>query len=196
MARVTSWTLTCTAPDAEAMRAIGEALGHAARAGDVIVATGALGAGKTTWTQGFAAGLGVEGDVTSPTYVVSTTYLAGPSSTTGVNLVHVDAYRLSSPDELRDVELDEWLADSVAVVEWGEGMVDELDATIFSLELNREEAASDSDDETFTGDGPRVVRLTGDIDSRRMAFEAALADAGVAYCAASSTAAAEQENVK
>jgi len=114
---------TYDAPDADAMRRLGVALAATLRAGDVVVLTGALGAGKTTFTQGLGAGLGVRGDVTSPTFVISRVH---PSLTDGPPLVHVDAYRLGGVAELDDLDLDTSLDDAVTVVEWGEGIAEGL----------------------------------------------------------------------
>jgi tRNA threonylcarbamoyladenosine biosynthesis protein TsaE len=111
------------APDAPAMRALGADLARQLRAGDLVVLSGGLGAGKTTFTQGLGAGLGVRGDVTSPTFVISRVH---PSLADGPPLVHVDAYRLGGVAELDDLDLDTSLDDAVTVVEWGEGIAEGL----------------------------------------------------------------------
>lgn len=108
---------------ADRTRAWGARLGAMLQAGDVVVLTGGLGAGKTTLTQGIAEGLGVRGPITSPTFVISRIH---PSLSDGPALVHVDAYRLGGPDELDDLDLDADIADSVTVVEWGAGMAEAL----------------------------------------------------------------------
>jgi tRNA threonylcarbamoyl adenosine modification protein YjeE len=110
-------------PDAESMRELGAALARELRAGDLVVLSGELGAGKTTFTQGLGAGLQVRGDITSPTFVISRVH---PSLVGGPALVHVDAYRLGSIDELDDLDLDTSLDDAVTVVEWGEGIAEGL----------------------------------------------------------------------
>ena len=109
--------------DREAMHRLGERLAAVLRAGDLVVLSGGLGAGKTTLTQGIGRGLQVRGDVTSPTFVIARVH---PSTVGGPALVHVDAYRLSSLDEVDDLDLDASLEDSVTVVEWGEGKVEGL----------------------------------------------------------------------
>ena len=119
-------------PDAEAMRALGRRLGAALGAGDLVVLTGPLGAGKTTLTGGIAEGLGVRGPVSSPTFVLARTH---PSLAGGPPLVHVDAYRLSSPAELDDLDLD--VEASVTVVEWGAGLVDGLAESILEVRIER-----------------------------------------------------------
>ncbi|GAA2664060.1 MULTISPECIES: tRNA (adenosine(37)-N6)-threonylcarbamoyltransferase complex ATPase subunit type 1 TsaE [Actinosynnema] len=97
----------------------GRALGESARAGDLILLAGPLGAGKTALVRGLAAGLGVRGRVSSPTFVIARVHDAGER---GVALVHVDAYRLGGDlDQLDDLDLDTDLVDAVVAVEWGEG---------------------------------------------------------------------------
>ena len=108
-------------PTADDMRALGRRLADDLRAGDLVVLTGDLGAGKTTFVQGVAAGLGAVGPVLSPTFVIARVYRDGR-----VPLVHVDAYRLGSRVEVDDLDLDADLADSVMLVEWGEGLVEGL----------------------------------------------------------------------
>ena len=95
------------------MDALGRAFGEALRAGDLVVLTGPLGAGKTTLTRGIAAALGVRGRVQSPTFVIARTH---PSLTDGPALVHVDAYRLGTDGELDDLDID--FAHSVVIAEW------------------------------------------------------------------------------
>ena len=107
------------------MRDLGRSLATLLRAGDLVVLAGDLGAGKTTLTQGIGAGLRVRGEITSPTFVIARVH---PSLVDGPALVHVDAYRLASLAEVDDLDLDATLAESVTVVEWGEGMVEELAA--------------------------------------------------------------------
>lgn len=107
----------------EAMQQWGAHLGQRLRAGDLVVLTGGLGAGKTTLTQGIGRGMGVRGPVTSPTFVIARVH---PSLTGGPDLVHVDAYRLSGADELDDLDLDAQLEDVVTVVEWGAGLAEVL----------------------------------------------------------------------
>lgn len=110
-------------PDADATVAFGRQLATLLRAGDVLVLTGDLGAGKTTMTRGLGAGLGVRGDVTSPTFVIAREH---PNLGDGPDLVHVDAYRLGGFGELEDLDLATSLEDAVTVVEWGAGMAEGL----------------------------------------------------------------------
>lgn len=145
--------LTVTSP--EAMLDLGRGLAALLRAGDLVMLTGELGAGKTTLTRGLGEGLGVRGAVTSPTFVIARVH---PSLGDGPPLVHVDAYRLGGGlDEMEDLDLDVSLPESVMVVEWGEGKVEELTEDRLQLLIHR--AAGDTTDEvrrvTLTGIGPR-----------------------------------------
>lgn len=152
-----------TLPTAEDTRALGRRLGALLRAGDLLVLTGDLGAGKTTLTQGLAEGLGVRGPITSPTYVLSRVH---PSLRGGPALVHVDAYRLGHGAELDDLDLDESLAGAVTVVEWGQGLAEQLNAERVELTLVR--SGSEADDQqvrsvVLRGVGPRWATLRGDL---------------------------------
>lgn len=143
----------------EAMEQLGLRIGEQLSAGDLIILTGPLGAGKTTFTRGLAEGLGVRGPVQSPTFVIARTH---PSLVGGPSLVHVDAYRLGSAVELDDLDLD--LAHSVVVVEWGRGMAQELADTWWDIEIERPVGTdSDAEDELdpseLDADAPRVVTI-------------------------------------
>lgn len=105
------------------MLALGRRLAAVLLPGDLVVLSGDLGAGKTTLVQGIGAGLGVRGPITSPTFVIARVH---PSLTGGPALVHADAYRLNSPAEVDDLDLDASLETSVTVVEWGGGLVEGL----------------------------------------------------------------------
>ena len=117
---------------ADAMHELGVQLGTDLRAGDLLVLTGPLGAGKTTLTRGIGEGLGVRGPVTSPTFVLARTH---PSLIGGPPLVHVDAYRLSHAVELDDLDID--FAGSVVIVEWGRGMLDGIATSWLDIEIER-----------------------------------------------------------
>ena len=125
---------------AEEMRDLGARLGAVARAGDVIVLSGPLGAGKTTIAQGVGRGLGIAEPITSPTFVIARVH-TNPSSRP--DLVHVDAYRLSSIAEVDDLELDADLQQSVVVVEWGEGLVDGLSDSPLVVRIARSDDEED-----------------------------------------------------
>ena len=109
-------------PDAADTHALGRRLAELVRPGDLLVLSGELGAGKTTLTQGLGEGLGVEGAVISPTFVLSRVH---PTAAGRPTLVHVDAYRLGGPGELDDLDLDLSAPTSVTVVEWGKGLVEQ-----------------------------------------------------------------------
>lgn len=115
--------LALVVPTAEAMQELGVRLAGLLAAGDLIIATGDLGAGKTTLTQGIGRGLGSTGPIISPTFVLSRIH---PSSTGRPDLVHVDAYRLGSASELDDLDLDATVPGAVTVVEWGAGLAESL----------------------------------------------------------------------
>lgn len=129
-------------PTADDTRAYGTKLATVLRAGDLVVLTGPLGAGKTVLVQGIGAGLGVRGRVLSPTFVIARVHRGGR-----LPLVHVDAYRLGSIEEVDDLDLDVDLADSVLVVEWGSGKVEQLADARLDIELAR---AADSELRTLT----------------------------------------------
>ena len=130
------------APTAEDTTELGRRLAAVVRAGDVIIASGDLGAGKTTLTQGLGAGLAVAGAIISPTFVLSRVH---PSTVGGPALVHVDAYRLGSFAELEDLDLDLSLDDSVTLVEWGGGIAEGLAEDYLELDIRR---GLDPEDET------------------------------------------------
>jgi tRNA threonylcarbamoyladenosine biosynthesis protein TsaE len=118
-------------------RAFGQALARVLRAGDLVVLTGPLGAGKTALAQGIGAGLGVRGEVTSPTFVIARVHKPGPSGV--LPLVHVDAYRLGGVLEVDDLDLDADLADSVTLVEWGGGLVERLADEFLEVRISRDD---------------------------------------------------------
>lgn len=138
---------------AEDTHSLGRRLATVLRAGDLIIASGELGAGKTTLTQGIGAGLNVSGPVISPTFVLSRVH---PSLGGGPDLVHVDAYRLGSAAELDDLDLDASVGESVTLVEWGTGIAEGLSADRLEIDIRR---SLDPGDETrwifVTGVGPR-----------------------------------------
>ncbi|WP_123671068.1 tRNA (adenosine(37)-N6)-threonylcarbamoyltransferase complex ATPase subunit type 1 TsaE [Actinocorallia herbida] len=133
------------------MHSLGLALGGLLRAGDLVVLTGGLGAGKTTLTRGIGEGLGVRGPVTSPTFVIARVH---PPLAGGPPLVHVDAYRLGGFAEVDDLDLDADLAAAVTVVEWGEGLVEGLAEDRLEVRMSRV-GDTESRDVTITGVGGR-----------------------------------------
>lgn len=117
----------------EAMHELGLALGATFKAGDMVLLTGPLGAGKTTLTRGIGEALGAIGNVSSPTFVIARTHkLAGKTHV----LVHVDAYRLSSAAELDDLDID--FENSITIVEWGKGYTDGITDRWLEIEIERD----------------------------------------------------------
>jgi tRNA threonylcarbamoyladenosine biosynthesis protein TsaE len=161
-------------PTAVRMRELGRRLAGLLRAGDLVVLTGPLGAGKTTLVQGIGQGLHVRGAVTSPTFVIARVH---PSLGAGPALVHADAYRLGSRAEVDDLDLDTDLDSSVTVVEWGEGLVEDLAASYLEIEIGMSPAAA----APGAPDEARTVRLTG----RGQRWEAAAESAALALTAGS-----------
>ena len=134
----------------------GRRLGAVLRAGDLVLLTGPLGAGKTALVQGIGAGLGVAGRVVSPTFVIARVHKGNPP------LVHVDAYRLGSFDEIDDIDLDVSTDEAVTVVEWGTGKVEQLTDSRLEIDIGR---AGDSEERTV-----RLVPHGGDWAERVAAF--------------------------
>lgn len=178
-----SWELRARPTTAEETQALGAELGRVLEAGDVVVLTGALGAGKTTFTQGLGAGLGVRGGIISPTFVlvrIHPNLREGPRPG-GPDLVHVDAYRLEGEGEVEDLDLENWADTSVTVVEWGRGLVEGLAESWLDIELERgplpvpaggaasadpevdfdPEGAEATVDEQYDDDEPRLVVVRG-----------------------------------
>lgn len=128
-------TETRVLPDVADTEALGRELAAGLRPGDLVILDGPLGAGKTALTRGIAAGLGVEGRVSSPTFIIARAHPPGRDG--GAGLIHVDAYRLGGLDELDALDLDTDLADCVVVVEWGEGVAERLTDRHLLVRLRR-----------------------------------------------------------
>ena len=163
---------SCAAATADDMRALGEQLGEQLEPGTVVVLSGPLGAGKTTLTQGLAAGLGVKGRVQSPTFTIVRTHRAGQR---GVGLLHMDAYRLLGADveegiepgrhidrnevldALESLDIDSDIDDVVVVAEWGRGVVEPLSDKVLDVQIDRS-----SVDSTATPPDPEVPAAAAD----------------------------------
>jgi tRNA threonylcarbamoyladenosine biosynthesis protein TsaE len=150
-------------------RELGRRLAHLLRAGDLVILDGPLGAGKTVLAQGIGDGLGVLGDVTSPTFVIARVHRPDPSRGRALPLVHVDAYRLRGLAEVDDLDLDTGLDEAVTVVEWGEGKVERLSDARLTVRLSRHE------DDTRTA---VVSGIGDDWPDRLQELDAVLASAG------------------
>lgn len=119
---------------ADRTRALGEDLGRVLRAGDLVMLSGGLGAGKTTLTQGIGVGMGVRGRVASPTFIVARVH---PSLGAGPDLIHADAYRITDLDDLETLDLDSCLDQCVVVVEWGEGKTEAMSPQRLTIDVRR-----------------------------------------------------------
>nr|WP_231988084.1 tRNA (adenosine(37)-N6)-threonylcarbamoyltransferase complex ATPase subunit type 1 TsaE [Nakamurella panacisegetis] len=137
----------------------GRSLGAMLRAGDLVILSGSLGAGKTALTKGIGAGMGVTGTIASPTFVLVRVHPAGPD---GVQLVHVDAYRLAGAVELDDLDLDTDLTASAVVIEWGEGVAEQLADARLTIHLDRRPDDTRLATLTAVGDDwtPRMAALS------------------------------------
>ncbi|QEU12343.1 alanine racemase [Dermabacter vaginalis] len=144
---------------AEDTRRAARAIAHHAKAGDLFVLDGPLGAGKTTFTQGFASELDVRGNVASPTFVIARVH---PANAEGPDLVHVDAYRLDEDWDIEDLDLDSDLDTSITLVEWGRDRVEHLSSSYAIVELHREESLQSGplDDDPDDTDEERSLTVT------------------------------------
>lgn len=152
----------------EQMHAFGVRVATLLGAGDVVLLSGDLGAGKTTFTRGLGEGLGVRGPVTSPTFVLARTH---PSLVGGPALVHVDAYRLGSALELDDLDID--FAHSVVVVEWGAGLLEALTDDYLAIDIERPYGAGpgvqgDPDAADLVGTEPGADLEDAPVEPRRV----------------------------
>lgn len=166
---------------ADETRAVGSALAAVLRPGDVVLLTGDLGAGKTTFAQGVAAGLGVAEPVTSPTFVLLRPYECGPPHTagnpTGVRrLLHADLYRLEHTTEVSDLALGELVEDeAAALVEWGDVAAPLLGAAV-TVGLAAGGGGADAVDEIEAGDGACARVVTVELPADRAPQARALAE--------------------
>ena len=130
--------ITVTTGDANETRALGARLALLLGAGDLVMLSGGLGAGKTTLAQGVGAALGVRGRVSSPTFIIARVH---PSLSEGPDLIHVDAYRIASLEEIDALDLDSSLERSVTLVEWGEEKVEALSPDRLEIQVRRPHGA-------------------------------------------------------
>jgi tRNA threonylcarbamoyl adenosine modification protein YjeE len=113
------------------MHELGVRLGSLLKPGDLVSLNGVLGAGKTTLTKAIGEGVGVQGSISSPTFLIARTH----PTESGTSFVHIDAYRLSAPRELDDLDID--YSNSISVIEWGKGFTDGLSESILEIEIER-----------------------------------------------------------
>lgn len=116
----------------ELMHSLGLMIAKELRAGDLVLLSGQMGAGKTTMSRGIGEGLKVLGTVSSPTFVIARTHKTRDG---GAPMVHVDAYRLSSPAELDDLDID--FENSITLVEWGRGFTEDITDSFLDIEITR-----------------------------------------------------------
>ena len=164
MSAVTHQVTLSVATSAQ-MRELGRSLASVLRAGDLVILSGGLGAGKTTLTQGIGDGLGVRGPVTSPTFVIARVHPSLRQETDGQrpSLVHADAYRLADELELDDLDLDADTAASVTVVEWGTGLAEGLAEDRLEISIAADpvrNADVEGDQSGVPVESPRTVRVS------------------------------------
>lgn len=131
----------------------GRRLASLLRPGDTVLLNGRLGCGKTVFTAGLAEGLGIDGPIPSPTFVLVRSYVGF------LPLIHADAYRLGSSAEFEDLAIEEQLRDGVLVVEWGQAVVSVVGEDRLDVEFE------------VTGEESRTIRLIphGSWDPRPLA---------------------------
>jgi tRNA threonylcarbamoyl adenosine modification protein YjeE len=113
------------------MHELGIRLGSLLEPGDLVSLNGVLGAGKTTLTKAIGDGVGVQGSISSPTFLIARTH----PTKSGTHFFHIDAYRLSTPRELDDLDID--YQNSISVIEWGKGFTDGLSESLLEIEIER-----------------------------------------------------------
>ena len=164
-----NWETVLTAATAEQTHALALRLAAVLQAGDLLVLSGELGAGKTTFTQGLGEGLGVREGIISPTFVLVRIHPNLPNGPRpgGPDLVHVDAYRLDSAAEIDDIDLENTMDSSVTVVEWGRDRVEHLSESRLEIDLHRAVGLDDGrpssslDFDTEDADEPRTIVMRG-----------------------------------
>lgn len=158
--------ITVATGDADETRALGARLARLLRAGDLVMLSGGLGAGKTTLAQGIGAALEVRGRVSSPTFIIARVH---PALSDGPDLIHVDAYRITSLEEVDALDLESSMEESVTLVEWGEGKVEALadDRLEIAIARPRGGLGAAPAERADAGGARAVTDLTGADDGRR-----------------------------
>lgn len=147
---------TILLPDVAATEEFGRRVARVCAAGDLIILSGELGAGKTTFVRGLGDALGVRGPVTSPTFVIARHHpVVVEHRPHALDLVHVDAYRVETAQQIDDLDLLDRVDDAVTVVEWGEGKVEHLSESRLHIQLREDDANPDARIATVRGEGPR-----------------------------------------
>ncbi len=139
------------------MQQLGKKIGAILQPGDLVSLNGELGAGKTTLTKAIGEAVGAEGNISSPTFLIARTH----HIKTGEHFVHIDAYRLSNPRELDDLDID--YPNSISVIEWGKGFTDGLTESILEINIERF-LESEKRRLTISGEGrfSKVPKTLGD----------------------------------
>ena len=170
-----SGSLRIEVPADEDMRRLGGDIARIVRGADVLLLSGPLGAGKTTFAQGFGAGLGIQEPIVSPTFTIARELDGRLPDGTPAHMVHVDAYRLGGADyapgqaavarlldELESLGLDEELEDpgenTVVLMEWGEQMAAALAPERLEIHIDRPASGAAHSAEP-TSAGTRIVTL-------------------------------------
>ena len=140
------------------MQQLGLRIGALLQPGDLVSLNGELGAGKTTLTKSIGEGAGVQGNISSPTFLIARTH----PTNSGTNFVHIDAYRLSEPRELDDLDID--YPNSISVIEWGRGFTDGLATSMVEIQIERF-LESEERKLTVSGQGrfSNISELLGDV---------------------------------
>ena len=141
------------------MHQLGLRLGALLQPGDLVSLNGELGAGKTTLTKSIGEGAGVQGNISSPTFLIARTH----QTISSVPFVHIDAYRLSNPRELDDLDID--YSNSISVIEWGKGFTDGLSDSMLEIQIDRS-LESEERKLTISGTGrfSSVPGMLGDLN--------------------------------
>lgn len=170
-------SITIQVPTSDAMHTLGRKVAATMRGGEVILLSGPLGAGKTTFAQGFGQGLNIHEPIVSPTFTIARELNGQFADGTPAHLIHVDAYRLGSNnyapgqasidrllDELESIGLDEELEDpdqhTIILMEWGEQMAAALADERLEIHIDRPNNTSTTDSDEPSADGERIVTIT------------------------------------
>jgi tRNA threonylcarbamoyladenosine biosynthesis protein TsaE len=137
--------LSITTKSADQTKEFGSLIASCFSAGDILILGGTLGAGKTTLVKGIAQGLGISELILSPTFVLLSCYKGS-----SLNLLHVDAYRLENLNEVLDLGIEEFLSDSLVVIEWGKYVKQVLPQISVQIEINMKDSDFDTRELSLT----------------------------------------------